>query len=159
MKTLLIALAIIALLVGVLFIANPVLMVLSSGGNPKVKSEAKVSDRELVARLTLTDAKSPMFVVSLVVPRDAADRIGIAAPSGFRVESLVDAKSDPAWIENWNKENVRYVGKLQVVPESPVEVRFPLKSWQPPPFQIRGQFEAGRTFMNSMSFFHVKVGE
>jgi hypothetical protein len=159
MKKMVIAVAVIAGLLLVLLVVNPLLMVVISGGAPKVESDSRIANGELVARLTLTHSDAPMFVVSFDAPRHAVDKLGLGAPAGFRVEALSDEKSDPAWLKDWNRDNVRYAGKLQIAPGIPVEVRFPIKSSQATPFRIGGQFEAGRSFMNSMSFFQIRVGE
>ena len=159
MKTVAIILGVAAILVVLLVLVNPVLMVITGGTFPKVASKAHVNSTELVAALTLSSSDSPMYVVSLDVPRAAAEQLGLGAPTGFRVEPLKDAKSDPKWVESWNDENLRFAGKLELKPNEATTIRFRLERPPIEEVEIKGQLEAGRTFFNSMTFFYIKVGK
>jgi len=158
MKTFFIVLGLVVVAIVLLRLWNPVLIVAANRKTAKVKSEARLVGSEVVATLTLVDSESPLYVMSLDVPRLFAEEAGLEAPSGFQPAALEDKRADPEWIANWNKENLNLVGKLALQPNAPTTLRFPLASAIHKPFEIRGRLESGRTFLNSMSFFRIAVG-
>ena len=158
MKAFFIVLAIVLVAAVLLRLWNPALIVASSGKTPKVKSEARVEGSELITILTLVDVESPLYIMALDVPRPPAEEAGLGPPGGFHLEALEGKRSDPEWIANWNKENLHFAGKLALAPNAPTTLRFPLTGAVPRPFEIRGQLESGRTFLNSMTFFRIQVG-
>jgi hypothetical protein len=157
MMTFLIVFCVLAALFVLLMFVNPVLMVILGGTASRVTSNVEVGSNELVVTLTLCDSESPRYIVSLDMPRTSAEEIGIGAPTDFRVEPLRDSRSDPDWLEEWNRENIRFTGDVQLAPNTPTVFRFSLMRAPSNRFQIKGQLESGRTFFNSVTIFFIKV--
>lgn len=140
----------------VLIIFNPVLIAVSKGPPSHIETNSIIENNELVATLTLKSSKKALYVTKMHLPRRIAKVIGIMAPTGFFETQLVDMRSDREWVNKWNLENVMFKGNLELLPNQPTIIRFPLGKNVEDPFMISGQFEASRKWVNSFSFFQIK---
>ena len=137
---------------------NPAVVLSSSQKLPALRATPRYEEAGLVLDLELDHSQKPRFISSLQIDRSVAEAISLQAPAGFSAEPLPqDGKTDPAWIDNWNKEHVRYVGKLQIEPGVSQSLHFPAAGQFGDPFVVKGQFTNGRSFGGSIGFFQVQV--
>jgi hypothetical protein len=156
MKAVVITAAILVGIIAILFVVNPVLIAVRSGPGPRVEAKLSLREHAVACDLLLRDAKEDRYITELSLPRLVAEKVKIEAPEGFRAQPLEDAKSDKAWLENWNRENIRFVGRVKIAPSVPALILFPVAIPRLEGLEIRGQYETGKTFGNMISFFHAK---
>lgn len=156
MKKIIIAAVLFAGFALVLLVVNPVLVLIQDGPGSRIESKLSLEADAIVCDLRLRDAKEDRFITELSLSRPVAERLKIAAPAGFRAEPLADAKSDPAWVENWNRENVRFTGRVRISPDMPLILTFPAAAASLESTEINGRFETGKTFGNVLGFFKAR---
>lgn len=157
MKWFIIAGIVAAALVAFLVFVNPVLIAISSESGSRIESKVSLRDGGIVCELLLQNTKTAHYITELDIQRPVAETMKIGNPEGFRLEALPATKSDEKeWVDNWNRENVRFTGRLEITPGVPVTLFIPAATPALEGLEIRGQFETGKKFGNTISFFTVK---
>jgi len=137
---------------------NPGVVVATSQKLPAISANPRYDESGLVLDLELNHSQKPRYISSLQLDRAAAEAISLQPPTGFIAEPLPqDGKTDSDWVENWNREHVRFVGKLQIDPGTPLSLCFPATGRFDNTFVVKGQFTNGRSFGGSIGFFQAKV--
>jgi hypothetical protein len=157
MKWFIIAGIVAAALVALLIVVNPILVAVSSEPGSRIESKVSLQDGGIVCELLLQNAKTDHYVTELDIKRPVAEMMKIGNPDGFRLEALPATESDDKeWVENWNRENVRFTGRFKITPGVAVTLFIPAVTPALEGLEIGGQFETGRKFGNTISFFTVK---
>jgi hypothetical protein len=104
----------------------------ASGAAPTVRSRTEVGNRELVVTLELVHADRPMYVSTFTARIDAYDALGLSAPAGWAQRP--DA-SDP--------ERLELAGRLDLKPNAPVVLRFPMTDPAAGSIKLGGMLEYG----------------
>ena len=151
MKTFLIIAVV--LVVAAIWVLRRGVLVAVGGPIPAVSSTVRSAEGALVGELTLSNSTAPHFVTSLSVPRNDAERLQLQPPAGFVAQPLPAEGADPAWVEEWNRENLRFVGRLELVPGVPTRLVMPASAAHDHGVTLKGQFENGRRFGGSIGFF------
>ncbi len=157
MKTIAIFILVILVIFWLLRRMNPGLIMVTSGKLPSVVSSGAWEEKGLRCSLRLENTESSFFVTSLDLDRNTVERAHITPPFEFRAEPMPDDGGDPEWVESWNRENVRYVGRLELRPNAETELLFPCAVNTGHKVLIKGQFTNGRKFGGSISFFRMAV--
>ena len=157
MKWFIIAVIVAAVLVAFVVVVNPVLIAVSSGPGPRIESKVSLKDGAIACDLLLRNAKAERYITELKILRSASEMMKIGTPDGFRIEEMPATESDDKeWVKNWNRENVRFIGRLKIAPGVPVTLVIPASTSTLEGLEIGGQFETGKTFGNMISFFTAK---
>jgi hypothetical protein len=125
-----------------------------------LSAEAIVEARALVCTIELKGSDRPLFVESLSARRADAEAIGLGTPSGLALEPLpATPRDDAEWVAQWNRDNVRFVGRIVLPPGHPARITFPLAGDPSRSPLLLGTVTNGRRFMDSMRFLRIQHGE
>ncbi len=89
------------------------------------------SGTAVVVELELSGEKSGYRITDLSLSRHLAQSLGLSAPEDFTEEPLPLASSerdDPEivrFVEQFNAENIRWIGDLEILPATPIVLRIP----------------------------------
>ncbi len=117
----------------------------------------------LSLRLVLLESKVPVQLEKISIPRSLQSALGIQSPPGFVVEERFQPPGAPEGEEIVHAYNtqVHFVGKLIVRPDTPVELRLPIRPTRRErgrvDFMYRGSTPIGRT-CSSWTFVTVEIG-
>ncbi len=137
---------------------NPALLVVTSKKIPTVRALPRVEGDRLCLSLVLEHSTGPQFVTSLQVDRAEAETVGLGPPDGFVAEPMPqDGRSDPNWIADWNSKNIRFVGRLELLPGAEVTLSLPVTAAPSIAFLVKGRFVNGRRFGGTIGFFNAQV--
>ncbi len=96
--------------------------------------------------------------------RALAEALGLRPPDGFVVEDLPLSnreQSDPAmraFVADYNRDNLRWVGRFELAAEGVTELAFPLSAAEPVAGSIQLTYESKLGTGSSMSFLRVATG-
>ena len=132
-----------------------------TGPSPlKLSAAASVEAGALVCTIELTGSDRPLFLESLSARRADAEAIGLGAPAGLIPAPLpATPRDDAEWVAQWNRDNVRFAGRIVLPPAQPVRIVFPLAGDPSRSLLLKGTVTNGRRFMGSMRFLHIQHGE
>lgn len=104
-------------------------------------------------------------ITQISVPRSVASQLGLAEPSEFRIEELPLTEGEKknnemvAFVNQYNKETLRWVGELTLPAESKTEFSIPASTVSPLAGSIDFQYEAKVGLGGSISQFRVDLAE
>ena len=85
----------------------------------------------IVVELELSGETSGYTITELSLGRELATKLGVSAPAGFEEELLpleeeeLDDPESVRFVNEWNEENRRWTGGLEISPATPLVVRIP----------------------------------
>ena len=110
--------------------------------------------------MTLAGTDKPHSVTQISMPRDLARVLGVRPPSGFSEQLLpLDERSKNnaemvKFVEEYNRDTLRWVGSLSLPPGEPVTLMIPAQAPQGGNGKISFQYEwRGKVLGGSMSSF------
>lgn len=79
--------------------------------------------------LRFTGKDKPYSVTEIHLPRELAQALGASPPTGFTDQPYVAGPKvgDAAWVQNFNRETVRWVGQLGLPSEQDVVLTIPVE--------------------------------
>jgi hypothetical protein len=135
------------------------LAVVTASGPLKMSGMASVEAGALVCTIELTGSEKPLYLESLTARRADADAIGLGTPAGLALEPMpATPRDDAEWVAQWNRDNVRLVGRIALPPAQPVRIVFPLSGDPGRPLLLQGTVTNGRRFLGSMRFLRIQHG-
>ncbi len=102
-------------------------------------------------------------ITEISVKREIAAKLGLSAPGGFTESPVPLTEKDKLdketveFVENYNTENVRWIGKLPLAPDAITEITFPATSTSNLGGNIRFRYEAKIGYGGSMAFCVAKL--
>ena len=110
-------------------------MVTTTGGEPEVSAHQLASTASGIRiEVRLADEAGACQVTEISAPRRLAETLGLGPPERFLEEPLPlteKERRDPetvAWVAEWNRDNVRWVGSESLSPGEPLVLEFPASS-------------------------------
>jgi hypothetical protein len=136
-------------------------LAVTTGPSPlKLAAASAVEAGALVCTIELTGCDRPLFLESLSTRRTDADAIGLGTPAGLALVPLpATPRDDAEWVAQWNRDNVRFAGRIVLPPGQPVRIVFPLAGDPSRSLLLQGTVTNGRRFMGSMRFLRIQHGE
>jgi hypothetical protein len=131
-----------------------------TGPSPlKLEATTALEDGALACTVRLTGADAPLFIESLSAARAEAEAIGLGAAAGLAPTPLpATPRDDAEWVAQWNRDNVRYAGRVELPPGVPVRIVFPLSGDVSTPLLLQATVTNGRRFLGSMRFLRIRHG-
>jgi hypothetical protein len=139
------------------------LVLLSAGSDKKVSASLKevIPNQALVIEIDNNNKQN--FVTVTSMPRELAESTGGSPPEGFAVERMPPSEIGQEdqemveYVKNYNLQNVRWSGNLELTPNGLTELRIPVTSTAELAGRINFQYEAKVGFGGSISFFSVSL--
>ena len=127
------ALLVLVLVLVIWWSRNAIVFVAPEGAFPGLTARQleDPSGTALVVELELSGETSGFKITDLNLRRDLAKTLGLTAPEGFEEELLPlegSELNDPElvrFVDEWNAENIRWRGELEIVPATPIVLRIP----------------------------------
>jgi len=122
-----------------------------------------IPDKALVIEITNNGKERRITQISM--PKSVASQAGFSEPAGFKIEALPltehekKDKETVAFVERYNKENLRWVGDFKLPAESTTEFSIPAISVAEASGSIDFQYESKAGLGGSISFFRVNLSE
>ncbi len=120
-----------------------------------------VPAKELLIEITNNGKERRITQISM--PRSVASQLGLTEPSGFRVEELPLTEGEKkdkemvAFVKQYNKDNLRWVGEFTLPAESKAELAIPAPAISPLAGSIDFQYEGKVGLGGSISHFRVNL--
>jgi len=140
-----------------------VLITQDSGTHVSGTVKRVVPAKELVIEIINNGKERRVTQISM--PKSVASQAGFSEPVDFKVEELPlteDEKKDKetvAFVEQYNKENLRWVGDFTLPAESTTEFSIPASRISKASGSIDFQYESKAGPGGSISFFRVNLSE
>jgi hypothetical protein len=139
------------------------LVVITSDSRQKVVANVKqvIPEESILLEISNNDTENSITEIS--VSRQLVNRLGLSEPPGFREVPLPLAESDREdketveFVEEFNKETIRWVGSFVLEPNSATELAIPATSASDLQGYMDFQYEARVGFGGSLSFFRVHL--
>lgn len=140
------------------------LVLITPDSGKKVTAVVKRIDpgKELVVEVDNNSKESR--ITQIVLSRDLVAQLGMSAPAGFKEELLplteaeMKDQDSVAFVENYNRENIRWVGTHVVAPDTKGEIIFPITKAADVTGFILFQYEAKWGIGGSISSFRARLG-
>jgi hypothetical protein len=157
MKWIIISVCLLGLALFILFLINPMIALAASGPAIQVEAEVKKETNGYRASLKLINTDQVRYLTEFSLDKQTAAASGLKAPVGYRVEPLPYDRSEQEWTDEWNNENVRFVGSLLLKPNELIELFLPCKDPELAIGKIQCTYETKKKFGNMMSFFTIPL--
>ena len=144
-------------------VVGDALVLITSDSGQKVVANVKrvIPEQEILLEINNNDKENSITAIS--VSRQLVSRLGMSKPSGFREEPLPLTGSDREnretveFVENFNKENIRWIGSFALAPNTTAELAIPVTSASGLQGYIDFQYEARVGFGGFISSFRVDL--
>ncbi len=103
-------------------------------------------------------------ISEISLSRALAEALGLQAPDGFIVEDLPLSNKEQsdaamrAFVADYNRDNLRWVGRFELAAEGTTELKFPMSAAEPVAGTIQLTYESKLGTGSSMSFLRVATG-
>jgi hypothetical protein len=151
------------LLVFVAYAAWVIIRSLDSTGLQPVTTSEVVSGKIRVT-ITMSGVDSDFQITEVIFPRDYGEQLEILAPTSFRLtpytlQDTTDPNSDEAarWVESSNRRDLRWTGSVDMPPDVPVILEFPIRYKIDGTSTLRFQYERKIGMGGQISYFNVPV--
>lgn len=159
-----ILLALTAYFVWRFMVRGDALIMVTPGSDKRVTATMKriVPAKELVVEVDNNSKESRVTQISLA--RSLVAQLGMSPPAGFKEELLPLTEKEKkdndsvAFVEKYNKDNIRWIGTLVVPPDAKAEVVFPITTGADVKGFIQFQYEAKWGLGGSISHFRANLG-
>lgn len=146
-------------------VAGDGLVLITSDTGRKVAGTVKrvIPEQEIILEVINNDREHSITEISL--SRELVNRLGLSGPAGFREEPLSLTESERnnnemvEFVEEFNRETVRWVGRLALEPNAVTELAVPATSASGLQGYMDIQYEARVGFGGSISSFRVHLSE
>ena len=130
----------------------------------KVSATAKAVEKAIEVEVVATGSGDGAVITVIDMERSLRDALGLSPPAGFTAAPMPldarekDDKEAAAYVEKYNREKVRYAGRLAVAPGAPTVLRFAAERPDAASGVIHLQHERKIGMGGSISFTSVTVG-
>jgi hypothetical protein len=131
----------------------------------QVRATARSSEKgPIEIEVTAAGSQDGVVITDIDMDRSLRDTLGLSPPAGFTLEPLAvedREKGDNRAVEyvaKYNREKVRYAGRLSVGPNTPALLRFSAERPNAASGQIRLQHERKIGVGGSIGFVSVRIG-
>lgn len=143
---------------------DPLVLVTQDSGDRVTAVVKRVIPAEaLVIAISNNNKENRITQISML--RSVAQKLGVSEPSGFKTEELPLTEDDRKntetvdFVKQYNIENLRWVGSLELAPNAATELVIPATAVPPISGIIDFQYEARVGFGGSISFFRLNLAE
>lgn len=151
------------LLIFVAYAAWVIIRSLDSTGLQPVTSSEIVSGKIRVT-ITMPGVDSVFQITEAIFPRDYGEQLEILSPPSFELapytlQDTTDPNSDEAarWVESSNRRDLRWTGSVDMEPDVPVVLEFPIRYKVEGSSTMRFQYERKIGISGQISYFNVPI--
>ena len=134
----------------------------STGLQPVTTSE--VASGKIRVTITMSGVDSDFQITEVIFPREYGEQLEILAPSSFKLtpytlQDTTDPNSDEAarWVESSNRRDLRWTGSVNMAPDVPVILEFPIRYKIEGTSTLRFQYERKIGISGQISYFTVPI--
>lgn len=142
-------------------IQNKPIAIFTSNSSQNVFGNIKMPLKPNQLSIQIQNNEHDISITTIEISREIRDTLGLSAPNGFREEALKSEDDDDAelktFVKQFNKENIRYVGNLNMKPNQKIELVFAINSLKSLQGKINFTYERKVGFGGSISYFSVQL--
>jgi len=127
-------------------------------------AQAAVLSDKIQVTVTFVGADTEHQITEAIFPRELGESLGIGAPTGLTpTPYTIDDTGDPSskesarWVEDSNRENLRWVGSVALRPDRSTILDFPIVDIVAGEGIFRFQYERKLGMGGQISFFDVSI--